>query len=187
MPTFKQSPNKNYSEEYLKNETGLALFNTKKDLIKIDDFLEEAGVEIYLKLHRLQAELEIFEWIYKNLKNLKIIGKYEGDFYGHLKEYDALITDYSSISTDWLLTDKPAGFIFTDLKDYQASRGEFCCDPIEYSAGHHIYNMLQFQAFVIDVLEDRDIYKPQREFVKKAFHKFPDNRSAQRIAEFLGV
>ena len=187
MPTFKQSPNKNYSEEYLDNETGIALFNSKNDLIDIDNFLQKIGLEIHLKLHRLQKELDIFEWIFNNCENLKIVGKYEGDFYQYLENYDALITDYSSINMDWLLTDKPIGYIFTDLNEYQSSRGDFCCDPIKYSAGHHIFNMLQFKAFLIDIKSSRDIYKPQREFVKSEFFKYPDNNSAKRIAEFLNV
>lgn len=187
MPTFKQSQNRTYSEEYLQNETGLALFENRKDLLEIDKWLKSEGINIHLKLHRLQKDLEIYGWIPYNLSNFKIIRNSDlcEDFYLSLQHHDALLTDYSSISIDWLALDRPEGFIFTDLEQYERSRGEFCCDPIKYSAGHHIYSMDDFKAFCMDVKNGVDIYSEKRDFVKKSFFKNPDGNSAERIYQFI--
>jgi CDP-glycerol glycerophosphotransferase len=187
MPTFKQSQNQTYSEEYLQNETGLALFENRKDLLKIDKWLKSEGINVHLKLHRLQKNLEIYGWIPYNLTNFKIIRNSDlsEDFYLSLQYYDALLTDYSSIAIDWLALDRPEGFIFTDLSDYERSRGQFCCDPIKYSAGHHIYSMDDFKAFCTDVKNGVDTYSEKRKFVKNSFFKNPDGNSAERIYQFI--
>lgn len=187
MPTFKQSPNINYNEDYFDNETGLALFGTKLDLTGIDNWLKRENIHIYLKLHRLQKDIDIYKWISENLSNIEIIRNddLKVDFYRTLTSFDALLTDYSSISIDWLALDRPEGFVFTDLEDYERSRGQFCCDPIKYSSGHHIYTIDDFKAFCMDVKAGVDIYGEKREFVKNSFFKNADGNSAQRIKDWI--
>ena len=42
--------------------------------------------------------------------------------YHLLSQTDAMISDYSSVYGDYLLTDKPIGFAFNDLEEYKKSR-----------------------------------------------------------------
>ncbi len=187
MPTFKQSPSINYNEDYFNNETGLVLFNTKSDLIKINSWLKSEDIHIYLKLHRLQKDIDIYKWISENLSNIEIIRNddLKVDFYQTLNSFDALLTDYSSIAVDWLALDKPEGFIFTDLQQYERSRGQFCCDPIKYSPGHHIYTIDDFKAFCSDVKNGVDNYAEKRKFVAKSFYRDFNGFSAQRIKNWI--
>lgn len=187
MPTFKQSLNKTYSEEYFKNETGIPLFETKEDLEKINSWLDDHEITIFFKLHRLQKDLEIYNWIDKNIKHIHIMknSMFEGCFYNYLKDFDALLTDYSSIAIDFLFLDRPEGFIFSDLEDFEKSRGSFCLDPINNSAGHHIYSIDNFKKFCLDVKTENDVFKNRRKEVLQKFVKDIDGRSAERIYKFL--
>ena len=84
---------------------------------------EALDVVVILKIHPMQAEKNIFK---KKLSHIifvqdKDLVKWGLQLYQIVGKTDALLTDYSSISTDYILLDKPMGFVIYDIDNYRAS------------------------------------------------------------------
>ena len=189
MPTFRQSFDTFLSEDYMNNETGLPLTNTEKELNEFNDFLRLHNILIMLKLHPLQAKMPIFS---KTFSNILIVRNTDLEYLGvQLYEYlatsDALITDYSSISTDYLLLNRPIIFTTSDYEDYKHSRGFIVENILDYLPGPHVNNMSEFQEALRNITSNNDLYVEKRKEVTKLFHKNPDGNSAKRIAEKVGI
>lgn len=85
------------------------------------------------------------------------------DLYCLLPATDALITDYSSIYFDYLLLDKPIGFVIDDLEEYRRKRG-FLLEPVtDWLPGHKIETSQQLIDFINDVGSQHDPYQPDRD------------------------
>ena len=78
---------------------------------------------------------------------------------------DALITDYSSISFDYLLTDKPIIYNFYDLEEYRQYRG-IAHEPIEdITAGEQVRTGVEFLKAIQNVINSQDLYQAKRKQV----------------------
>ena len=100
---------------------------------------------------------------------------------------DALITDYSSISNDYLLLDRPMIFTLDDYEEYRSSRGFSVDDPAQYFPGHHVYNEEEFFKAIEDISNDLDYYKEKRHELLPIMHKNQDGNSSERIIEHIGL
>lgn len=190
MPTFKQSNMAELSEDYIHNETGLSLFDRMEDLDKFSAFLKEQNILLVLKLHPYQAELPVFQRKYDNILVLhnKDLEVQDLQLYQVIPYSDALITDYSSIATDYLLLDKPIIFTLDDYEEYAASRGEFYPQNAkDYMKGYHVYNIDDLEKALRDVVDEKDLYKNEREKILPKYHKYKDGNSAMRVLEAIGV
>lgn len=48
---------------------------------------------------------------------------------------DGLLSDYSSVAVDYLLLDRPLGYVLADYNIYKEKRGFVFEDPLEYMPG----------------------------------------------------
>lgn len=134
MPTFRKSPSKWLSQDNVDTHTGLPLIEEESQLTQLNSFLKPHNIIIIIKVHHLQAAKEVFNETFSNIifiKDEDIISK-GLQLYQIIAKTDALLTDYSSVSTDYLLMDNPMGFILDDLEDYKHSRGGFLALPRKY-------------------------------------------------------
>lgn len=190
MPTFKQSNQAILSENYIHNETGLSLFKRMEDLENFSAFLKKQNVLLVLKLHPYQAELPVFQRQYDNILVLrnKDLEAQDLQLYQVIPYSDALITDYSSVATDYLLLDKPIIFTLDDYEEYIASRGEFYPKNAKaYMKGYHVYNIENLEKALRDIAAGKDIYKEEREKILPEYHTYRDGNSARRVLETLGI
>lgn len=96
---------------------------------------------------------------------------------------DAMITDYSSVFVDYLLTDKPLGFTTDDFDKYNNG---FSMDNIkDYMPGQKINNLDELKLFIDNLYNEKDKYKKERKKVCKIFNEFSDNNSSKRLAKAL--
>ena len=98
---------------------------------------------------------------------------------------DALLTDYSSIYSDYLLCDKPIGLIWQDIDEYSKNPGlikeyEFVC-----SGGVKIYTCAELCNFFDDVYVGNDALRKQRNMLLPYIHcsKLPDN--TKRVTDYI--
>lgn len=167
MPTFRVSNNKAISEEYIKNQTGLPIFDTFDDLKDFADFLKLNDVLLVLKLHHLQAELPVFSKEFDNIivirdEEIKSLGL---QLYQIIPLSDALISDYSSISIDYLALNKPIVFTLDDYEQYNSSRGLFPQNAIDYMPGYHVYNIDELKkAFLKYAAEKINLQRKEKRF-----------------------
>ena len=97
-----------------------------------------------------------------------------------------MVSDYSSVAIDYLLLDRPLGFTLDDYKEYTQSRGWVFEDPLEYMPGEHIYDVKQFEQFLLDVKDGRDEYAAKRKAVREKTHNVCDNY-CQRVLDYFHI
>lgn len=152
------------------------------ELQSLDDFLNENDIKIMIRLH-INEELKYKEdRKYQNLKNIYFEGSDKipsiNDF---LHNVDMLISDYSSITLDYLLLNKPIAYIPYDYEKYNEERG-FSFDYFKYLAGPTISSQKDLKAFL---LMSNDNYAEKKKTLKNLFHNHQDGRSTERLFNFI--
>lgn len=85
-----------------------------------------------------------------------------------LNAFDLLITDYSSIYIDYLLTSKPVMFLPYDIDEYSKGRG-FNFDYDAVTPGPKPSTFSQFQSEIMKLLYNPDYYTEERQNVNFFF------------------
>ncbi len=110
---------------------------------------------------------------------------YDFTFYDLMAMADCLISDYSSISYDFLLLDRPLIFNLYDMEKYIQMRG-VSYDPFEeFCPGAIVKNWEEMKKALIDVVEGVDEYKEHRARVRKLLHKYSDGNSTDRVIAYF--
>lgn len=187
MPTFRKSIQDSLSEQSCDTETGLPLFTDSHSLKDLDVFLEKHGIEVLVKIHHLQADKDVFAHHYSYISFLtdEMIRNRGFQLYEIIGKSDALITDYSSVSFDYLLVDKPIGYVLDDYESYESDRGFVWNNVKEIMPGHHLYEREDFYGFLLDLCDGIDRYESERNEVKAFIHLFPDDKSSERVETFF--
>ena len=153
-----------------------------QDLCKLDAFLSANNYEIMIRMH-INEEVK-----YKNNKkylSLKNIYFANSNTYPSVNDIlyriDYLITDYSSISIDYLLFNKPIAYIPYDYEDYKKVRG-FSFPYFENLAGPVLIN----QKELIDFFKSKeDKFKDKRLSLKNKFHQNQLGNSSELLYTFV--
>lgn len=189
MPTFRRTSNKKLDEIYFNSYTGLPIITSEKDLLELDKFLAENNCICIFKIHHLQAQLPAFQRDFVNIKILKDfdIRRMGVQLYEYVMLTDALITDYSSVATDYMLLDRPILYTIDDYDAYKKSRG-FCFEnAIEYLAGYKAVNKKEFYSSIKEIIEGKDSYDVERQKVNMLFNDNRDSNHCEKILELIGV
>ncbi|MBR5427890.1 MAG: CDP-glycerol glycerophosphotransferase family protein [Clostridia bacterium] len=174
LPTYRKSTVKAMEGFNLEGSgTGIPSMNTVEELKKVDAWLRQNRCVILFKPHPAQpidravaSELTNFVMIDNAWLRDKGVRLYE-----LLGKTDALITDYSSVYYDYLLTDKPIGLTVDDIDDYIRIRGFVYDDPFSVLKGARITDNDGLIAFLSDVLAENDIYARERGSIKEEIYK----------------
>src|SRR5699024_1507687 len=119
----------------------------------LNKFLEENDLIIFIRTHQSESNLVSDYGDRVKLINDDIIG----DIMDIVNIFDLLITDYSSIYIDYLLTKKPIIFLPYDKDEYLSKRGlNFEYD--EVTPGPKPTNYVDFEKELLALLYDKDYY-----------------------------
>ena len=185
LPTYrKHKDHDKYKQSLLKY--GLPAINSEDDFAKVDRILEENNTIILMKLHPAQDKNVIESFKCNNLKIItdEQIAKKGFNLYKLLAASDALITDYSSVYYDYLLTKKPIGLAITDIEEYKENAG-FVYDYYKIVKGEYIYNSEELCNFIKDLAEGKDKFLEERLNCLKLYHTYYDDKSSERVYEFI--
>ncbi len=172
-----------------KNQSGLPVVGTLKELQKINECLQEWDTVLVIKLHPLQKRETIF---HKNFSNIVVLDNEtlaSADLHiNQILGYGAaLISDYSSAAVDFLLLDRPMAFTLEDVEAYEQSRG-FVLKPIlDWIPGEKIVSFKEFKNFIQSVVKGEDTGKEIRHRLTRRLHDFHDDQSCRRILDALGL
>lgn len=97
-----------------------------------------------------------------------------------LRRTDVLITDYSSIYIDFLLTERPIVHFAYDLDDYREERG-FLYEPEEAFAGPTPRTFGELLQDLDEVLSDAEAHRDNRDEALRLFHTH-EQESAKEVA-----
>jgi CDP-glycerol glycerophosphotransferase (TagB/SpsB family) len=102
-----------------------------------------------------------------------------------LKDVDVVITDYSSITADFLLLDRPIIYIPYDIQEFE-SRVGFCYKNFEFwNPGETVSTFVEFINAIEDALQGRDRYSEQRKMVNQFANEYQTANSCERIYKHL--
>lgn len=189
MPTFRKSEQKKLSLEYFENQTGLPILDTEEKLEKFDLQLKELNALCVFKVHHLQAKLPAFQKVFHNIliMNDDDLKEEQVQLYQFIMLFDALITDYSSVSTDFLLLDRPILYTLDDYEQYEKTRGFSFENPKQIMAGPHLYNEDEFLIAIQELVNGIDRYEMKREEVRKMLFTYTDGHASDRILKHLEI
>lgn len=147
-----------------------------------NDFLNENNILFLYKKHTVQLNRKMFTDS-ENIIEITddMLHANDMDLYEILNGVDGLISDYSSIIIDFLLTDKPIVLTPLDLDEYSSTRG-LMMEPYDaWMPGEIALDYSQFQQAVVDSLFGEDKFKKDRERLKRITHKYADGNSSERV------
>lgn len=191
MPTYRLSRDgliQDTEGENLAN-AGIPLFHTREAMGELDAYLREKNCLMLLKLHPAQR-LEKGQW--KEYTNLRILTNQMLDagripLYQLVRQADVLLTDYSSVFFDYLLLDRPEGFILEDLQNYGDRRGFVVEEPLAYMPGEKIYTREQLYQFLEKCLKGEDSWKEERRRVNDLVNMYQDGDNCRRLLKQIGL
>lgn len=182
LPTFRQLLG---SSRVDSNEINpLAIL--KNNIYELDRQLKLNGQMLVIKKHpREKSEI----LINKDIENIYILEEKQLSENGLILQdlfcdTVALITDYSSIAFEYMLLDKPIGYILDDIDEY--FRGFSVSNPLEYMPGEKIKNIESLFDFLNGLKNYEDKYKYEREnLIQKLFGENAYSDGTERFISFL--
>ena len=105
--------------------------------------------------------------------------------YELLGKTDALITDYSSVYYDYLLTDKPVGLTVDDIDDYIKSRGFVYDNPFDVLKGEQILDNDALISFLENIRDGKDIFEKERTMVKNEIYGNDYGNYTQKLCDMI--
>ncbi len=175
-----------YAPTYKKGDaTKLFPFSDfKKENIGKD--LQKWNVELYLRFHPnnyKESRAEIVNILKSSKRIIDASPDVVGDVQEILPNIDILVTDFSSISRDFLFLDRPMIFIMNGLEELGnlalPIRKEFAF------CGYKVYTYREFSDAIDEILNGKDRYVEVRKFVRDLNYNYFDNKSSERVANLI--
>jgi CDP-glycerol glycerophosphotransferase len=188
MPTFRKSSVGDKRSDGISKEGQLPLLSNE-ELKDFNIYLNDNKILLIVKLHPMDT---LQKKDFHELSNIRIFvnddfKNIEEQLYSIFKEIDALITDYSSVYFDFMILNKPIGFIMDDLGEYTSSRGFVFEDIYSWIPGPIIKDVSQLHNFVSQISNNIDDYKEVRERVNNKTNKYSDFNNTERLFNKLGL
>lgn len=149
------------------------------DLASFDTFLQGRNDICIISLH---PKFSTRDWIPegKSFTNI-LFSQSDLDIYPLMRELDVLITDYSSLTFDFLLMKKPLILYAFDIDTFKEGMGVY--DALwDVMPGKKVHT---FPALLDALSEDLTIYTPDIEAAWRKVFTFGDGKAAKRITDAL--
>lgn len=187
MPTFRKSDDPVISDDTNSGVLGIPLLNSEEDFRTLNAYCKEKDIALILKLHMYQSD----NYEQKNYSNLFLLRNKDFEdrhwnLYELLGESDALVSDYSSVSVDYLLLDKPIGYVLADYDGYKNKRGFVFENPLDFMPGQKIYSMEDLKKFLSDIKNKNDSYSEERHCMREIMHN-PTENYCERILKYFEI
>ena len=187
MPTFRKGGGFKRNDSLGELPLGIPLITSNEKLTELSEFLKKENVLLIIKIHPMQdiSTVKIMESENICLLTGKRIKECGIDNYELLKQTDALISDYSSISYDYLFLNKPIGYIFSDLEELK--NGLITDVAEDFIAGPIINTYEEFTKFIWGVVTSNDFHTVRRQNLLKKIFKNQDGNSCKLITEHMDL
>lgn len=155
---------------------------------KLNNTLKRMNINLVIKPHPLD-NINIENERLSNIQiiNDKFLLNKNLTLYKFLATTDALITDYSSVSFDYLLLNNPIGYIMSDLEVYKKGRGLNFDDIDDIIAGEKIFSYDDLLLFCENIGKSEDIYSNDRKKLNDLVNKIQTPTNIKTILEFVGI
>ena len=150
---------------------------------RLNNLLKKNDTTFLIKLHRHDYSMIMKE----NYSHIRVLDN-ESDMYPLFSKVDLLITDYSSIFFDFLLTDKPVLFYPYDIEDYLTMDRSMYDEYETVTPGHKAYNFQGFYEKIELFFKEPNALKQSSldyNVIRKMYNKYNDSDSAKRTYQFI--
>ncbi|MGN0396035.1 MAG: CDP-glycerol glycerophosphotransferase family protein [Coprococcus sp.] len=179
LPTYRDKE----TETGDKYDNPICLLETEKGQ-ELDCLLKKSNARLIVKYHPLQnQETEKYDFENISIYSHKEFQMAGFDLYSYLRNADALITDYSSVYFDYMMLDRPIGFVLGDISQYGADRGFIFDEPSDIMPGMHINTDKELIEFVQSVIDGRDDYADKRHEVNQLVNKYNNGNSTKMLLD----
>ncbi len=164
-------------------------FLSEKSLNRLNLFLRQKESMCYVKLHPMDYRTVNSFQEYSNIRFIDNTSfESKGiNMYSTFSTVDILLTDFSSIYIDFLLLNKPIGFVFSDFDAFKNTRGFLFDDPRQYMPGEIITTQDKLEEFLSDIFNSKaDKFIKQRQAIKNKFHHYSKDFSKE-LMEKLAI
>jgi CDP-glycerol glycerophosphotransferase (TagB/SpsB family) len=145
----------------------------------LNDVLVKKDMFLHIKLHPFNRISPQLQERIDGASNLTVL--LTDDIYETLSTYDVLITDYSSIYFDFLLTGKPIIFLPYDMDRYTQLDRQFYYCYEDVTPGPKARDWHDVSRILADLDLVSEHYRNQYLQILDRFHKFKDGNSCQRL------
>lgn len=183
MPTFRQSLYMKDSD--IVNPFVIQNITSEKELSEFNKYLKENKIKLIIKIHHLQLTNFLENTKLSNIIYIqdKDLNKKNIQLYNLVGECDALLTDYSSIYFDYLLLNRPIGFLIGDIDDYKKNRGFIVDKPEDYMPGMKIKSLDDLYLFLENIINNIDQYKEERKKILYFSNDYQINNNSEILLE----
>ena len=183
MQTFKQSAAMTGTAAV--DPYALNVIHSEEEIRQLDQYLGLHNCILINKIHHLQnldyiSNVSLQNIVYLTDKELLSVNCTVNQL---LENADILFTDYSSVFYEFLLKNRPIGFLIGDLQDY--SRGFIMEEPLREMPGKKIQSFDDMIDFLEHYPEYESIYAPERERVKNQVFSHPDAHNCDRLYQWI--
>ena len=190
LPTFRQHKN---NTELRLSSISIPIIHDAESARKVDEAAGRSDVLIVVKPHFAQdvsfiKSLEMDNIVFIDDRFLQEHGM---ALYDLLCSSDALLTDYSSVYYDYLLTDRPIGLCWEDYEEYRESEGFIVDTDTVMAGGEKILTADDLCGFVDRTGKGMDLLADDRSRIKVLIFDEPKQdysstgRVTDRVAEIL--
>jgi CDP-glycerol glycerophosphotransferase (TagB/SpsB family) len=186
MPTFRKWRFSERNDSNINYPFGIPLINSLECFGNLNDYLAEKDCFLIIKIHSGQKpeHLNINTMANVDLLTSEDLFDKSINLYSLIGESDALISDYSSVAFDYLLTDNQLGYVIDDIDDYKLG---FAFDNVlDYMPGEKIQTFGDLFHFIDKVSKGEDEFAYERKRVRDLTNKYQDNQNCKRIVEYFG-
>lgn len=174
MPTFRGSAGSEFS---LFKSSGF-------DFEEADMFFKEQSINFYIKLHPVQKISDKDFTQILNSKSMHYLD--DSDIYEFINKFDILVTDFSGIYFDYLLTGKPIIMAPIELKKYLDDDRQLYYSYEDVCIEEPCYNwdslFISIEITKNKVQNGNDL-GARYEYLRGKFHKYLDSFSSERVID----
>lgn len=186
-PTFRKSQYNDRCDSTFSFPLNIPIIYNVKELKRVDNKLKKINSLLIIKPHPVQ-DVSIIKQ--ETLSNIKIIddtflSSHGCDIFEFFLYSDAMITDYSGIYCDYLLTNKQIGFTIDDLDVYKLGLSFDNID--EYMPGLKIKDINDLLRYIDYIASNSDDFSLERKKACKIFNKYIDGKSSERLAQSINL
>ena len=150
---------------------------------RLNDLLKKNDTTFLIKLHRHDYSMAMRE----KCSHIRVLDN-ESDMYPLFSKVDLLITDYSSIFFDFLLTDKPVLFYPYDIDDYLTKDRSMYDKYDSVTPGHKAYDFKGFYEKLELFFKEPNALKESvldYNVIKKMYNQYNDSYASKRTYQFI--
>lgn len=191
LPTYRQAKEVLAQDNgyEIDGDTGLPIIDTLAKMNSLNAKLQDVNTVLVIKLHPYQDKNLVKDFNYSNIVLLDNEQLFANDIQINqlLHDADAMISDYSSAAVDYLMLERPIGFVMEDADAYENARGFIFEHIRDWIPGVEITSLEDFERFVTawEMLAESD--SERIKYIADKLQIYHDGNSCKRIVDELGI